>query len=266
MSQRKSTSFSAAKVANFGVVMAEMVGKMSEMEMEIKRLRHHVSVLSKRNHQLVKDGKSRAASPIASDVSLSDEDEDLEEVGMGGGRYKFTVMATEEELDDLLEDVRNGRKTGDRVRDTIRRVEERGKIASGVVAESVALVEEAEVAEPVVRLPVAVKGRGSKKRRVDGSEDEGEEGEKKGEVLIAPLGPRAECGELLRRVGRGSVFAGADPRYVAGGGPSRASPVGLSRGMDTRRQSPGAGGGYLLRPRAGGYGLGYGGRGRGRGF
>ena len=265
MPQQKSTSFSAAKVANFGVVMAEMVGKMSEMEKEIKRLRHHVSVLSKRNHQLVKDGKSRAASPIASDVSLSDEDEDLEEVGMSSERYKFTVMATEEELDGLLEDVRNGRKMGDRVKDTIRRVEERGKITSGVVAESVALVEEAEVAEPVVRLPVAVKGEGSKKRRVDGSDDEGRKKEEE-EVLIAPLGPRAECGGLLRRVGRESVFAGADPRHVAGGGPSRTTPVGLSRGLDTRRQSPGVRGGYLLRPRVGEYGFGFGGRGRGRGF
>ena len=38
MPQQKSMSFSAAKVANFGVVMAEMIGKMSEMEKEIKRL------------------------------------------------------------------------------------------------------------------------------------------------------------------------------------------------------------------------------------
>ena len=53
--------------------MAEMIGKMGEMEKEIKRLRHHVSVLSKRNHQLVKDGKSRTASPIASDAFLSKE-------------------------------------------------------------------------------------------------------------------------------------------------------------------------------------------------
>ena len=180
-------------------------------------------------------------------------------------RYKFTVMATEEELGDILEDVTAGRKLGDRVRDSIRRVEERGRIGCGVVAESVALVEEAEVAEPVVRLPVAVKGEGSKKRRIDGSEKEEEEEEKKEEVLIAPLGPRAECGGLLRRVGKESVFRDADPRYVAGGGPSRASPVGLSRGTDARRQSPGAGRGYLLRPRVGGYGLGYGGRGRGRG-
>ena len=59
MPQQKSKSFSAAKVANFGVVMAEMVGKMSVMEKEIKRFRHHVSVLSKRNHQLMKNGKSK---------------------------------------------------------------------------------------------------------------------------------------------------------------------------------------------------------------
>ena len=55
MSQQKSTSVSAAKVANFGVVMVEMVGKMGDIEKEIKRLRYHVSVLSKRNHQ---EGKS----------------------------------------------------------------------------------------------------------------------------------------------------------------------------------------------------------------
>ena len=42
MPQQKSTTFSAAKVANFGVVVAEMAGKMSDMEKEIKRLRHHV--------------------------------------------------------------------------------------------------------------------------------------------------------------------------------------------------------------------------------
>ena len=95
MPQQKSTTFSAAKVANFGVVMAEMVGKMSEMEREIKRLRHHVSVLSKRNHQLMKDGKSRAASPIASDVSLSDDEEEERErgekvvwLGLGRGEWE----------------------------------------------------------------------------------------------------------------------------------------------------------------------------------
>ena len=75
MPQQKSTSFSAAKVANFGVVMVEMVEERLRLEKEIKRLRHHVSVLSKRNHQLMKDGKSWAASSIASDASLSSDDE-----------------------------------------------------------------------------------------------------------------------------------------------------------------------------------------------
>ena len=197
MSQRKSTSFSAAKVANFGVIMAEMVEKMSVMEKEIKRLRHHVSVLSKRNHRLVEDGKSRAAPPIASGVSLSEEKEGLERV-------------------------RVEERSGVRVKEVV-----------GVVAESVESFEEAEVAEPMVRLPVAVKGEGSKKRRVDGSDVGEEEVKREEEVLIAPLGPRAECGGLLRRVGKESVFRDADPRLVAGGCPTPAA-VGVSQ------RSPGA--------------------------
>ena len=224
--QQKSTSFSAAKVANFGVVMAEMVMKMGEMEKEIKRLRHHVSVLSKRNHRLVEDGKSRAIPSIASGISLS--------------KKKDEEVAVKEE------EVAVDREKG---------VE--------VVAESVASFEEAEVAEPMVRLPVAVVGVGGKKRKVEISGGR-EEKEKKDEVLIAPLGPRAECGGLLRRVGRESVFRDADPRYVAGGGCTHAA-VGVSRQSEAWRQSPGASGGYQLRPRVGYGSLGYRGRGRGRG-
>ena len=70
MSQQKSTSFSAARVANFVVVMAEMFEERLKLEREIKRLRHHVSVLSKRNYELMKDGKSRAVASIASATSL----------------------------------------------------------------------------------------------------------------------------------------------------------------------------------------------------
>ena len=96
MTQQKSMRFSAAKVANFGVVMAEMVMKMGDMEKEIKRLRHHVSVLSKRNHQLMKDGKSRAASPIASDVSHS-------EVVEEGEADESPVVAEKEEDGQVAE-------------------------------------------------------------------------------------------------------------------------------------------------------------------
>ena len=225
MTQQKSTRFSAAKVANFGVVMAEMMVKMGDMEKEIKRLRHHVSVLSKKNHELVKNGKSEAAAPIASVASFGED----------GGEEKSGVVAGSEALVEEAE----------------------------VVAVSVAGVEEAEVAVPVVRLPVAVKGEGSKKRRVEVSSEE-EEGERREEILIAPLGPRAECGGLLRRVGKESVFRDADPRFVAGGNCTHAI-VGVSRQSDAWRQSPGASRGYQLRPR-GGRGNVYRGRGRGRGF
>ena len=257
MPQQKFTTFSAAKVAIFGVVMAEMVGKMSEMEKEIKRLQHHVSVLSKRNHLLMEDGKSRAASPIASDVSLCEEEE--EEV-VRPGLMKFMATGTESEFGEVLEELRTGsRKLKDKLLESMEKARERGVVAGSVAEKG------EEVAEPEVRLPSYGNKKG-KRRRLGSEEEEVEDVVREEEVLIAPLGPRAECGGLLRRVGKESVFAGADPRYVARGGPSRAAPVGLSRGRDARRQSPGGRGGYQLRPRVGGYGLGYGGRGRGRGF
>ena len=62
----------------------------------------------------------------------------------------------------------------------------------------------------VVRLP-----RDRKRKIV---EEEEEETRKVEEKLIAPLGPRAICGGLMRVVGKESVFKNADPRLVAGGG------------------------------------------------
>ena len=279
MPQQKSTSFSAAKVANFGVVMAEMVGKMSEMDKEIKRLRHHVSVLSKRNHQLMKDGKSRAVSPIASDASLSSDDVDLEsELGEEDLLPRQRVVKT------LIGEEARERAHGDGVPakwceegagEFESECQERDrylgrtkwKVAELEVADEIVVVsvagEEVEVAGPKVRLPNYENEKG-KRRRV-GETTEEEEEVREVRELIAPLGPRAICGGLLRQVGKESVFAGADPRYVAGGGPFRPAAVGLSREPDARHQSPGGRGGYLLRPRVGNFGLGYGGRGRGRG-
>ena len=60
MPQQKSTIFSAAKIANFGVVMADMMGKMGEMEKEIKRLQHHVS------QTVTKQGRSHTTMSIDS--------------------------------------------------------------------------------------------------------------------------------------------------------------------------------------------------------
>jgi len=113
----------------------------------------------------------------------------------------------------------------------------------------------------LVRMPsVDVVEEGKKKRRVGEMTEVEEEAKLVRGGLIAPLGPRAICGGLMRVVGRESVFKDADPRLVAGGGSSSSAAVGLSRRPDARRQSPGEGGGYQLRPRVGVYG--YGSRGR----
>ena len=93
-------------------------------------------------------------------------------------------------------------------------------------------------------------GKGKKRRLGEKTEEEKEVEEVR--ELIAPLGPRALCSGLLRRVGVESVFAEASPRLVARGGPSRAAPGRLSQGLDARRQSPGAREGYQLRSRVGG--------------
>jgi len=136
-------------------------------------------------------------------------------------------------------------------------------VASSVEAESVAVSEEEKVSKLVVKIPSYEKG--DKKRKRVGESTEVEEEVQMVKELIAPLGPRAECGGLLRRVGRESVVAEANPRFVDGGNPRH----GFSRvsgRTDAWRQSPGASGGYGLRQRVGGSLIrGYGGRGRGRG-
>ena len=48
------------------------------------------------------------------------------------------------------------------------------------------------------------------------------------------------------------MFEDADPKLVAVGGSSSSAAVGLSRRPDARRQSPGEGVGYQLRPRVSG--------------
>ena len=154
MPQQKSTSFSAAKVENFGVVMAEMVEERLRMEKEIKRLQHHVSVLSKRNHGLMKEGKRRAVSSIASDTSLRDlesevEESDGEEEEMKE-KMRLTVVGTEYQLIEVAHKVSEMGRVMER---KWLENEEVAVLGGRVEAESVASFEEAEVAKPVVKLP-----------------------------------------------------------------------------------------------------------------
>jgi len=52
MAKQGSTSFSVTKVAKLGWIKAKARERVLELEKEVSRLWHHVSVLSKRNHKL----------------------------------------------------------------------------------------------------------------------------------------------------------------------------------------------------------------------
>ena len=89
MVKRGSKSFSANKLADTGLVMADMVRKMLEMEKEIGRLRHHVSVLSKREVGLRREleGKGKGMEEkegVASEVAEGEVEVVAVEVVAGG--------------------------------------------------------------------------------------------------------------------------------------------------------------------------------------
>ena len=157
---------------------------------------------------------------------------DREEHERMKGKIRVTVVGMEKVLWNGLVKVARDIDELDRALEKKRGREELLEGGGRVVAESVAEVKEAEVAELVVRLPVVVAGEGSKKRRVEVVSDKEEEVMRKAEeVLIAQLGPRAVCGGLLRRVGKESVFTGADRRLAAGGSSTPAA-LGVSRRPD----------------------------------
>ena len=55
MAKRGGTSFSATKVAKARLAAWAALQRILDLEKEVSRLRHHVSVLSKRNHGLNKE-------------------------------------------------------------------------------------------------------------------------------------------------------------------------------------------------------------------
>jgi len=59
MVKRGSTTFSAMKVAKAGLAASAVLTRILELEKEVSRLRHHVSVLSKQNHGLQKEAEKR---------------------------------------------------------------------------------------------------------------------------------------------------------------------------------------------------------------
>ena len=69
MVKRESTTFSATKVAKAGLVALAVLQKIMDLEKEVSKLRHHVSVLSKRNHMLQKEKKRKEEKAERSEVA-----------------------------------------------------------------------------------------------------------------------------------------------------------------------------------------------------
>jgi len=178
MAKRGSTSFSATKVAKSGLITVKALERVLELEKEVSRLRHHVSVLSKRNHKLElqlgevleervrEERKEEVAVP---ERGVADEEE---ETGVPDPVMVSHIVAFGDE--DVLV----------------------SGVAGTVVAVSVEDDEEEEVSVALVRLPGGVK-----KRRLD--EDGGSlEVAEDLAVVKAPLGPRGSA------EGRGGVASG----------------------------------------------------------
>jgi len=182
MVKRGSTTFSATKVAKAGLAPSAALTRILELEKEVSKLRHHVSVLSKRNHALQKEMDKRGSgdgAEVASPVRVQEPEPQVvaePEVRMSG-----TIVAEEEE--DVWV----------------------APVAEQEVAESrVALViDEPEVA--LVRLP---KG---KRRRVNVEEgSEGEGSEREGSV-VEVVEPGLIVATSIPRGPRGMQMVGIAP-------------------------------------------------------
>ena len=98
MVKRGSTTFSATKVAKAGLAASAVLTRILELEKEVSRLRHHVSVLSKRNHALIKEAEKRSegdGAEMASPVRVQEPEPQVvvePEVRMSG-----TIVAEDEE-------------------------------------------------------------------------------------------------------------------------------------------------------------------------
>ena len=236
---------------------SKALDRILALEAEVSRLRHHVSVLSKRLKKYESAGRVLFTREKPKFFPGKGEDK-LRSFWVG------KAVDEEEEKEEVAEEVRRVEEVAEseaEVAEEVATVE--AEKEAEVVAVDLESVAGGSVAEPKVWLPEVVV-EGSKKRGV-GEVTEEEKEVREVRELIVPLGPRAEYGGLLRRIGKELVFKDADPSFVAGGGSTPAA-VAVSRRSEAWRQSPGASGGYQLRPRVGGFrGRGYGGYGRGRG-
>jgi len=186
MVKRGPTTFSATKVAKAGLVASAALQKIIDLEKEVSRLRHHVSVLSnlKRNHMLQKEaekGKKEVEvemSEVASPGRVEESEPHL--VAEPLGKTSRTIVAEEEE--DVWV----------------------APVAKPQVAESRVAVVVDDVGGPsAIGYPVWE----GKRRRVDNSSEEGDDEE----MFVVPTGPRggAPAGPRLMAERVGGVRRGS---------------------------------------------------------
>jgi len=192
MAKRGVTSFSATQVAKQGLAVSTAVLKMADLEKEVSRLRHHVSVLSRRNHGLQKELDGLRV--VGEGVASSKEPE--------------PQVVAEPPEPDVVSEVAPSVASDD-----VMSVASVLTEAKPAVAESRLALEMMEQEVAVVRLP---KG---KRRRVVGDEEareeEGSEAEEVVEGIIVatsiPRGPRGFVAGTPGGRGRGSGYVAGAP-------------------------------------------------------
>jgi len=103
MVKRGSTTFSATKVAKAGLVASAALQKIMDLEKEVSKLRHHVSVLSKRNHLLQKevDGRKKEEEAGSSEVASPDRVEEPEPQVVAEPEERMSGMRVAESEEDV---------------------------------------------------------------------------------------------------------------------------------------------------------------------
>ena len=190
MVKRGSTTFSATKVAKGGLTATAALQKILDLEKDVSKLRHHVSVLSKRNHGLQKevDRLKKEEVAVVSEVASPERVEEPEPLVVA------EPEETVEEVKVAAAFVASAGVAGVRL----------ARVATPEVAGvRLARVATPEVAEPDVaeeddeddcRSVVTVTG---KRRRLD-DEGEGEGVEEVGTSVVVPTGPRGGAPAGLR--------------------------------------------------------------------
>jgi len=175
MVKRGSTTFSATKVAKAGLVASAALQKIMDLEKEVSKLRHHVSVLSKRNHLFQKeaDGRKKEEGAESSEVASPERVEEPEPQVVAEPLERMSGVIVAEEEEDVWV----------------------ASVARLEVAESrVAWIIEEEGEPSEVSRP----GSANKKRRLDVGSDESEEVVVERSRSVVSTGPRGEAPLGLR--------------------------------------------------------------------